>query len=151
MKIDYSKLSDDELWALYDNATIELQKRKKNKNNRDIKTLNIGGFTAKDIKVVHGDLWDNCDGSINYSFYLVKDGIAYDFYYSNGKDKKGKYVDAGDWWPFNWEDEDCRFDRFIPEGFCEAAENYYEFDGSLEDAIKILNDSGITNIEEYKP
>ncbi len=105
---------------------------------RDIKfllQLNVGGFTHKDIKVI----WSVDDGEYDYSFYLMKDGKSYDFYY--GKSDQG----AGDWWP---EPENEYYlspiCKFVPNGFVEACENMYEYRGTHEEALELFEELGYT-------
>lgn len=110
-----------------------------------IKNLNIKGFTVKDIKVVwgcEGERDRNGEKEYRYSFYIMKDGKDWDFYY--GKSDQG----AGDWWPEGEDEYELSpIHQFIPDGFGEACENMYDFCGSHEEALELLNDCGFT-IEE---
>lgn len=107
-----------------------------------IKNLNIKGFTAKDIKVIYdcqGERDRNNEKEYRFSFYIMKDGKDWDFYY--GQSDEG----AGDWWP---EPEDPIYQspitEFIPSGFAEACENMYEYHGPLEEGVQLLKDCGFT-------
>lgn len=89
---------------------------------------NIDGLTVKDIAVRYerdeGNWEDNV---INYSFYVKKDGKLLDFYYE-------------------WNGDEVF--EFIPDGFSEACENSYEFDGTFKEAVDKLKKYGITDIAE---
>lgn len=107
-----------------------------------IQKLKIKGFTAKDIKVIWG-----CEGERDrkgrkeycYSFYIMKDGKDWDFYY--GKSDQG----AGDWWPDS-EDEIylSPITQFIPNGFITCCENVYKYHGSNKEALELLKECGYT-------
>lgn len=101
-----------------------------------IKSLNIKGITAKDIKVQ----WYKYNKSYAYSFYVMKDGEDYDFYYG----KSDQY--AGDWWP---EPEDEMYlspiHEFVPDGFSGCCENMYEYRrGNLKEALGLFKRLGYT-------
>jgi len=104
-----------------------------NRQIKNIKALKIGEFTSNDVKVVCHIL-DNC---YSYSFYLMKDGKDWDFYY-------GKDQGAGDWWP-RFED----FFTFVPSGFAEECENIYSYRGEYEKVKELLKECGFT-IEEIR-
>jgi hypothetical protein len=108
-----------------------------------IAKLNVNGFTAKDIKVVYSKN-SFCNNGLQFSFYLMKDGKDYDFYYK--LDEEGEL--AGDWWPENEDEFINSLQEFIPRGFAEACENLYEYRGGTEiEAIKCLKKYGFT-VEE---
>jgi hypothetical protein len=77
----------------------------------------------------------------------------YNIYYDTGEhDAEHNFV-FHPWWPLIGKDDDDEWERngafgFIPSDFNEACENSYEFRGSLADAIKQLNEYGITDIEK---
>lgn len=104
---------------------------------KKIQNLNIKGFKAKDIKVIYYKMYD--EEGYNFSFYIMKDGKDWDFYY--GQSDQG----AGSWWPNS---KDSMYlspiHQFIPPGFCEACENAYEYHGKNEDAIELLKTCGFT-------
>jgi hypothetical protein len=105
-----------------------------------IKLLKIGEFTSKDIKVQCHLEWvsdNNCD--IRYSFYVMKDGKDWDFYY--GLDNQG----AGDWWPKAENEDDLSpLHDFIPIGFREECENVYSSRMPMEKVIEVFNECGFT-------
>jgi hypothetical protein len=102
------------------------------------KSLNIGGFATKDCRVYYSHVYD--ENEYNYRFVVVKDNKEYDFYY--GKSDGG----VGAWWPTDEDDEyGCMsFNGLIPPGFCEASENCYEYHGSHEEAVSLLEACGFT-------
>lgn len=123
----------DELYAIADfiNGLMAT-----NKEINKIKNLKIKGFTAKDIKVTYAKHYGT---SWRYSFYIMKDGKDYDFYY--GKSDGG----AGDWWPEPEEEGYLSpITQFIPDGFGEAMENCYDYHGSHKEALELLKDCGFT-------
>jgi hypothetical protein len=101
-----------------------------------IQKLKIFGFIAKDIKVTYFTRY----GGWRYSFYIMKDGKDWDFYY--GKSDQG----AGDWWPDSKDEYDVSpIHQFIPSGFAESCENMYEYHkGSHKEALELLKDCGFT-------
>lgn len=111
-------------------------------DNREVKriqNLKVKGFTIKDIKVQYFHLNED-DKKYHYSFYIMKDGKDWDFYY--GHSDQG----AGDWWPD--QDEDSiylpKHFNFIPEMFQESCENMYVCPWPDKKVIDFLKKCGFT-------
>lgn len=141
IKLD-GRFASDELRAIADTMDEIFHGSDEDREVKRIQTLNIKGFTAKDIKVIYsceGERDRNGKKEYRFSFYIMKDGKDWDFYY--GKSDDG----AGDWWP---EPEDPIYlspiTEFIPSGFAEACENMYEYRGSLKEGIRLLKNCGFT-------
>jgi len=116
------------------------------------KRLNINGITCKNISV---NIWSTNGDSLYYSFYIIHDEKQYDIYYDGviDYDKRTKENNWGyhPWWPIDLEEEYDEYSangafQFIPNGFSEAMENAYNFNGTETQAIKRLKSVGITNI-----
>jgi hypothetical protein len=107
-----------------------------------IKELEVKGFKVKDIKVIWscgGKRDRKSDKEYTYSFYVMKDGKDWDFYYG------GSDQGAGDWWPEPTEEGYLSpLTNFIPTGFAEACENMYEYRRTKEEALNLLQECGFT-------
>ncbi len=100
-----------------------------------------------DLYVVYGDFNGYSPGdeyySVNFMFYIKKDGKEYCTYYD--------FDPSLDWWPKCGPDnEENNFSIFIPRGFAEAMENSYEFDGTVEEALALLRKCGITDLRKHE-
>ena len=120
---DIKKLTDKQLEKLFTSVSNELNKRKISREQVDLKQK-----IKKNVLNVHVRIWN--DGSMDeygpwFSFYL--DGNRC-FYYDLDKEEREMAM------------------SLIPKGFAEAMENAYEYHGSIYEAIKKLNDCGITDI-----
>lgn len=128
------KFCSDELREIAKAMDKIFKETKYDVNIKRIQNLEIGEFKSKDIKVVYYNMYKEDSNKFQFSFFVIKDGKEYDFYY--GKSDQG----AGDWWPEN-DDEDGFFSplhEFIPSGFSELCENMYEYRGSNETALDVL-------------
>ena len=124
MKIDVKKLTDKQLEKLFNTVTYaELANRTMTREQVDLKRK----IKTNDLNV-RVRIW--YEGPVDkygpwYSFFLNGDRC---FYYDLDEEEREMAM------------------SLIPRGFAEAMENAYEFRGSMEEAIKRLNECGITNI-----
>lgn len=137
MKIDLKKYTDDELGALMNSISEELERREVDENIIEIRNKKLAGkYGVENIRVYYGKFYD--EDRDNYSFVFVDGKKEYDFYYNMPPEVVLK--DDEDWYQVMGE--------FIPDGFCEASENMYEYKGTTEEAIAQLKKYGIVNIIE---
>ena len=122
---------------LYEIVKLMYKLSSKDREIKRIKSFNIDGFTSKDIKVIQR-LEDK--SLIRYSFYIIKDGKDWDFYYGNFDDNTIA------WWPkyLNLDNNvySGPINDFVPVGFIEMCENSYEYNGCHGDVIKFLQACG---------
>ena len=154
MSDDYKSWSTEKLRVESELIYAELRKRSAIEKSEKQKNLNLNGITPKDFKV---HIWPEGD-SLYYSFKIVHEGKDYDIYYDGvadwcGDRSKGNHWGYHSWWPIDPEEEDDEYAAngawsFIPDGFSEAMENAYNYNGTKNQAIKKLKSWGITNIEE---
>lgn len=117
-----------------DELVTILNKLANNESIEEIKTVNVNGFTSKDIKVKYQS--DENGNNAKFTFYVVKNGIDYDFYY-------GEDDDNSSWWPRAETDGYLSpLFKFVPRGFLSCCENTFEFFDTLENAIILLNECG---------
>ncbi len=101
-----------------------------------VKTLEVKGFKSSDVKVTYSNGHEDSK-KYWFSFYIMKDGVDYDFYY--GKSDGG----AGDWWPAGEDEYDISpIHQFIPKNFWEDMENAYNYSGTNGEAIEFLKACG---------
>jgi hypothetical protein len=137
MKNKYSKLSDAELNNVANQIYTEQCRRRKKAEAKKAKTHSVNGITAKDICVFYSDYDSN---SILFQFYIKHDGKMYDIYY-DGCSGRGVFHP---WWPVV--DGENGVYEFIPNGFSEAMENCYEYNGTTKEAIAQLKKHGIKDV-----
>lgn len=139
IKLD-GRFSSDELREIARVMDETFHGNPQEKDINRIKSLKVGEFTVKDIKVTcHCEWVGNNNSDIRYSFYVMKDGKDWDFYY--GKSNQN----AGDWWPMGKDEDDYSpLHKFIPNGFREECENTYSCRKPIEEVLKIFNECGFT-------
>ena len=144
-----TKFTDEELMK-------ELNRRNVDKETLAHKTLNIDGFTTKDVVCMQGGAYDDPDDEYgpHCHFYLKVDGKLFDIYYMNRvsdpqKLSKGESADEE---PSRWPelDDGNAALEFVPPGFAEACENCYEC-RRLGDVKKYLAKYGITDYRVWNP
>lgn len=124
---------------------VEMKKHERHEALTHISTLNLCGFTVKDVIVTIERLFE--DEGLRFSFSLRCGGKNHDFYYgwmNYDKNPATPYP----WWPASraqdgeWSNDAF---QFIPLGFYEQAENCYSFDGTDEEAETELRAAGLLN------
>lgn len=123
-----------------DELRNELKRRQTQEQQDFINNFNIDGITVKDVIVLYFRPWDywesgseeyDVDKAFEYRFCLDIHEKLEPFSYGNHN------IDR------------IELREFIPSEFHEKCEDCYEFDGTLEEAKKLLNSFGIERIEEY--
>jgi len=154
MKNNYKDWSTDDLRKEAEIICAEIYKRERKEDSKKQKNRNINGITPKDIVV---EIWTTDGDDLYYSFYILYEGKRYDIYYDGiaDYDNRSKENNWGyhSWWPINPDEENDEYATngaflFIPDGFSEAMENAYNFNGTIKQAIKKLKSCGITNVNE---
>lgn len=137
--------TDAQLEELYGQISQEMKSRELDKELFEKKALVLNGVSIKDFIVEYQDQYtEPGDKHYNpfFSFYIKHGKKKYDVYYDWFDYKKDKPLS---WWPVE-EDNDNAIYRFIPNGFSEAVENGYEYDGTVDEAIACLKKHGFASI-----
>lgn len=124
MKYTVSDLTDAKLEEL---ATIVYGEQRRRISKKELDGLRKRIEKSKMHIRVYAEV-DEYDDSISYRFVHVKGKKELDFYYEAFN---GNYT---------------KMQSFIPSGFFERCENQYEFDGTEDEAKKVLTSVGITDI-----
>ena len=146
-------MTDKEIENVADTLWAELSRRKKNFRTIEHRALNINGITVKDFVVEYFDHYAS-PGDKDYNPY-------FSFYLKRGKKKYCIYNDFHDetapkWWPtkniagYGGTTMVNAASDFVPDGFSEAMENAYEYQGTVEEAIACLKDHGFENIKDVQ-
>lgn len=130
-----SPLSDYTLEEIY----AELKIRSDKEDIDRVKNCVINGKSSKDLTCQYGDMMGYGDNEIHYMFYLRHKNKFYDTYYGPIEKK---------WWPK--ENNENAVECFIPSGFGSSTENCYDFRGTLDEALKVLRNAGITDIRKFE-
>lgn len=139
-----AKFTDEELYA-------ELQLREVDKESIHHKTLNIDGFTGKDVVCMEGgahDADDEDEYGPYYHFYLKVDGKLFDAYYMNCVSDAQQEINPSRW-PEKKDYHSSAALEFVPSKFAESMENSYEYHGK-EDVKKYLAKHGISDYRVWK-
>jgi hypothetical protein len=107
------------------------------KEVKRIQNLNVKGFTVKDIKVIYFLLHEDSK-KYSFSFFIMKDGVDWDFYYAKSDQR------VGNWWPTNEKDDFPSICEFIPYDFIQTCENIYQCSDTNEETINFLKLCGFT-------
>lgn len=153
----FSTFSDKEVEEEYERRQDLKRLKQLEDSYKDISNLNINNITAKDFQItlyIEKDYNADSDSNNNliyrFSFNIKHGKTLYDIYYDFNVDS-GKPT----WWPKTtvaagpplWENSAF---QFIPSRFCEACENSYEYEGSLQEAINTLITCGFLLTIDHK-
>lgn len=136
--------SDEQLYE-------ELKRRNVDKELLSYKTLNIDGFTPKDLVCMQGNEYEEeCDEyGPYYYFYLKADNKLFDIYYMNcvtqDLDENGEEITPSQWPQIKDGDYSTNGAmELVPPEFVESSENQYEYHGK-SDVKEYLKKCGITD------
>lgn len=147
------KFTDEQLYA-------ELNRRQTDTEALQYKTLNLDGFTPKDLVCMQGCEYDWGEEQVGYKdeygpyyyFYLKVDDKLYDIYYQGcaTENYDGRENSNPSRWPKGKDEDSYAALSLVPSGFAEAAENMYEYHGKI-DVKKHLKQCGITDFRVWRP